>query len=394
MKNKIELSPGYEKGRSFMKMKSTFLALFLLVAAVGASTSFTVPRILNPFTERDSIYVSDYKFYANGEDWQPAIQKAIDDAYSKGIPQVIISKNLLVYSPVQIKEGITLKGGYSPGFFNGMRWYTDENKDLSVPKIKAGKVFSGGVVQYSYTDNDKGISIENIVIDGNKKADYGFYASSSSLKELNINLEELGIQGAKLDGIRLERVLTTKIINCNINANGSYGINFNIGASDSTLIGNYIHGNQNGGVRMTGGSHYNQIASGKIEDNYGSGVLLDGANGGSNRHIISNVVFHANNGSAITALNGASSIVNACQFGQNGVTQTNEASANLLSRGANSFLQIANSQFSLSSKTKYHASALETSRIFISDSVFNKFNSLDGEDSFVGNVSVDNFISE
>ena len=371
-----------------MKMKSTFLTILLLVTTLVASMPITVPKIINPFIEKDTIYVSDYGFYASGEDWQPAIQKAIDDAYKRGIPQVVVSKELTVNSPINLKEGVTLKGGYNAGFFNGMRWYTDENNSVSVPKIKAGKDFAGGILEYTYTANDKGVSVENIVIDANKKADYGISVQSNSLRELNVNLKDLGVQGAKKDGISLNRVLTTKVLNCNISANNGYGINFSVGASDSTLIGNYIHGNQTGGIRMAGGSYYNQISAGKIEDNYGTGILFDGANGGSNRHIVSNVIFHVNNGPAIAAVNGASAIVSVSQFTRSGVTQTNELSTNILTRGTGSLLQVDGSQFSVGDKTIYNASAIEDSKILLSDSLVDK------ADAFSGNVIRNNVTTQ
>ncbi|MEI2464977.1 right-handed parallel beta-helix repeat-containing protein [Niallia taxi] len=318
------------------------------------------------------VNVLSYQELVKDNDWQPAIQKAIDDAYKNNEHVVLIPKELTIKSTINMKPGITLKGTSSPGFYNGLQWITDDNEDVTTAKIKAIKSINGSLIEYKEPINNKGITIEDLVLDGNKLVNDVFYAhSDKDLIEANIKLDNVGIQGALRDGVRLERVLTTKIDNSNISANGNYGVNFNIGASDSVLSENYIHGNQKGGIRMSSGSHYNQVISGKIEDNYGSGILLDGSGGGVTNHIVSSVVFHVNNESAINATNGATAIINSSQIAKNGVTQSNQYSTNILASGSNTVIQVSNSNFTVGDKTKYNATSLEQSKIIISDSVFN-----------------------
>ncbi len=351
-----------------MRNISLFLVIVLLIIF------FLLGFLASNFYKKtdNEINVLDYEKMVVNNDWQPAIQQAIEDAYREKKFCVLIPKELTIKSSIKMKPGITLRGKASPGFYNGLHWISDQNKKVAAPKIKAGKLMNGPLIEYNNPINNKGITIENLILDGNKLVDNVFYAHSDRLLEANINLENLGVQGALFDGIRLEKVLTTKINNSNISANGNFGINFNVGASDSVLSENYIHGNQKGGIRMSAGSHYNQVISGKIEDNYGSGILLDGSNGGSSNHIINSIAFHVNNGPAIKAVNGANAIINSSQISKNGVSELNEFSSNILAIGAETFLQVSNSHFTIGEKTNYNATSLDYSKLLISDSTFKK----------------------
>jgi hypothetical protein len=338
-----------------------FLTLIIGLIALfcGRNESITT----EPDNNEDFVKVSEFKKYVHDGDWSPAVEKAIQTAIKQNTNLILIDHTIGIKSTIEIPTGITIKGYSNSGYFNGKRWFTDENVKVKTPKIIAEAKINGPMMKLLDGSNQEGIKLEGIVLDANNNAEYGLSALGGNLKERNLYLEEIGIQGAVKDGIRLVNILTTKINNCNISANNGYGIHFEYGVSDSLLTNNYIHGNQKGGIKVSNGSHYNQIIGGRVEDNYGEGILIDQSNG----IILTSIILHMNNNPGILVRNGSSVLISNSQLAKNSEQEINYSS-NLVAIGENTIINIANSQFT-SDKNRYNTLALDEAKVYISDSI-------------------------
>lgn len=290
------------------------------------------------------INLANYSGYdPTGETDNSAIlQEAIDDAVQLGNYTVIINGVIRIDQPVRLRGGVCLDGGAAPGYYAGMPYYDIVNsKTGPASRIIAGAAIPGGMIQFDDTlYSAHGFGIRNIIIDGNKMADNGIAMNPAVLTERVCRLNDVLVQGAVQDGIRMQNVLVQMWNNVTVASCHGFGVNLASGVSDSQITNLYVHTCDGGGVQVGDGCANVHFRGGKIEDNYANGMQFSTLTPGNSLIYLTDFSVNANNGDGLSN-NGANVFSDGCTFyGHNkslGSAAIYNAAGNIVLRGGTIF---------------------------------------------------------
>lgn len=259
------------------------LALLLSSSNGASNVGFKSPSALTPSAQTlaqvadREISLANYAGYdpTGATDNAAILQEAIDDAAARGIYTVKVLGIIRVDAPITMRLGVTLDGEAAVGYYAGMFFYASAN-EVAGPKsrIIAGAVMADrGIIEFdSITSNASGFAIRNLIIDCDKKADYGILMNPATLSERVNRFEDIIVQGAVKNGIYMSNVLVQMWRNVTVSACQGYGVNFPFGVSDSQFESLYIHTCSAGAINIGDGSSNLHFRGGKWEDNYGTGL--------------------------------------------------------------------------------------------------------------------------
>ncbi len=282
---------------------------YITDAMLKQSGDHILPRLDSLINNRE-YYIPD--LICDGTDEVDKLNDAIEYCYNNGITTLVLPPRgvIGISEPIVWLPGINIISNSSPGFYNGLEWFSDTN-DISngTIRIRAISTFADAMIKYNNTGltNELGGLLEGVLLDCNQKAKYGIWIGSPSLKESALEVNRVSIQGATGDGIYIQNTLVVKLRNLNISSCNGWALNGAYGFSDSIVENVYFHTCNAGGVRLGPGSVYVQFSGGKVEDNYGPAFYLDGTASSVKADI--SCIIHNNHGRAVHAVNGAYAIV-------------------------------------------------------------------------------------